>query len=58
MGTERKPVPVRADVHHRLRVISFNNEIPLQFLVDAFLLAVLNDEAKVAEIVQSLRARK
>ena len=51
----RKPVLVKAGLHRQLKRVCFNNDVKLQDLADAIIESVLNDEKKLASIVERLK---
>jgi len=51
----RKPVLVKAGLHRQLKRVCFNYDVKLQDLADAILESVLNDEKKLASIIEKLK---
>jgi len=51
----RKPVLVKAGLHRQLKRICFNHDVKLQDLADAIIESVLNEEKKLAWIVEKLK---
>ena len=51
----RKPVLVKAGLHRQLKRICFNHDVKLQDLADAIIGSVLNEEKKLASIVEKLK---
>lgn len=51
----RKPVLVKASLHRQLKRVCFNYDVKLQDLADAIIESVLNEEKKLALIVEKLK---
>lgn len=51
----RKPVLVKAGLHRRLKRVCFNCDVKLQDLADAIIESVLDEEKKLALIVEKLK---
>lgn len=55
--TIRKPVLVRSELHRRLKIIAFNNDVKLQNLMNVIVETVLSDKAVVREILKELNVK-
>ena len=53
----RKPVLVKSGLHRRLKRVSFSYEVKMHDLADAIVESVLNDEAKLEQIIQRIKKR-
>lgn len=51
----RKPVLLKAGLHRQLKRLCFNYDVKLQDLTEAIIESVLNDDKKLALIIEKLK---